>query len=126
MWLREHADLATVSSVVCMSCKNANSFSNTHCLVVALELMAIEKVRSGQLVQGVIKGFLGPLYVTCCTSYLTDFERSCIGCRLIVFCMGSNSAGLLMLGERTCALIIARQWKHRLQLGDNISASQLS
>ena len=31
-----------------------------------------------------------------------------------------------MLGERTCAMFIARQWKHRLQLGDNISASQLS
>ena len=59
MWLREHAGLATVSNVVCMSCKNANSFSNAHCLVIAWELMAIEEVRSGQLVLGVIKGFLG-------------------------------------------------------------------
>ena len=41
------------------------------------------------------------------------------------FCMGSNSPRLLMLGGRTCAMIIARQWKHRLQLGDNILASQL-
>ena len=41
--------------------------------------------------------------------------------RLMVFCMGSNSPGLLMLGGRTCAMIIARQWKHRMQLDNNFS-----
>ena len=91
---------------------------------MSMVIIAIEEYVVDSLFLG-IRGFLGPLYVSCCTSYLTGFERFCIGCRLMVFCMSSNSPGLLMLGGRTCAMIIARQWTHLLQLGDNISASQL-
>ena len=64
------------------------------------------------------QGLLGSIVVSCCTSYLSGFERSCIGCRVMVFRLGATSLGLLMSGGRTCAMIIARQWTHVLQLGD--------
>ena len=45
---------------------------------------------------GGIAGFLGPSYLSCCTSYLIDFDRSCIivhiGCRLIVFRSSNTSS----------------------------------
>ena len=72
-----------------------------------------------------IGDFLGPSYLSCCTSFLMGFERSYIGCRLITFWIGSTS-GVALEGSTPCDMIIARHGTQTLQLSEDISASKLS
>ena len=73
-----------------MSCKNANSFFNARCLVTAWEANSDRGDTWWTAYSGGIGGFLGPLYISCCKSYITGFERSCISCRFVVFRLGAN------------------------------------
>ena len=104
-----------------MSRKNAKSFSNARCFVIAWEANSDRGGMWWTACSGGIKGFLGPVYVSCYTPYLIGFVRSCIGCRLMVFRLGAISPRLHLPGGRTCAMIMARQWTHVLQLGGYFS-----